>query len=408
MPVQSPIPSNRYLLWILAFVLSVPAAVLTYRFGWSLLTDPGRPIPGDFMVYWRAVERTLAQEPVYRPTDGSPFKYSPTFLYLFKALVHSDDVRRSVSLWSAFSVLSFFSGMGWLIWRCLALFPNRQKLIVGTLALGIVLGWRGFFETLAYGQVDLILQGMFLVWTATLLRPWSKPETFLFWSLPGLVLMIKPQMGIAFLPCFAFLPLPTLALLGSITLVWYLAPGAWIGLSSLALLFEQWVACLRIQQSAEFISGNLNQSLSATLARIIESPGSAGTWTTGLLIVFVVLVTALRFRIPASTYLSEPRLRVQLALAGLSAFLVFSPLSWRWMIMAWAPILALSVALTRGRRVLILGVALSLLTHSVFGGWIEKLHSDGVSHYGIYTWVSLCWFVGMAWNLFQKKRHPCR
>jgi hypothetical protein len=143
----------------------IPSVLLIYRFGWLLWLGPTGSMPGDFAVCWHAVERLISNQPVYQATDGSPFKYSPTFLYLFKSLVFLGHGNQSAAGWITASVLLFFGGAALWIFRTPSL-RSRPRAVLAAFGLGVILGWRGFFETLSYGQVDLILQGAFLIWVS--------------------------------------------------------------------------------------------------------------------------------------------------------------------------------------------------------------------------------------------------
>jgi hypothetical protein len=232
-----------------------------------------------------------------------------------------------------------------------------------------------------------------------ILRAGARMDRILLWGIPGLILMIKPQMGLAFLPVLAFWPLSSLGLLGLSILGWYFLPAVKIGFPALLRLFQDWALCLKEQQTPEFLSVNINQSLAAALARMVDATSQTGNLTMALLPVFLAIVVWIRIRVKREQFLSEPHLRVIIALFGLSGFLVFSPLSWRWMVSAWAPFLALLVPLPRGRVFLASGCVLAAFTHSHVGGWIELLHEDGVSFYGVYAWVNICLFIALLRNL---------
>jgi hypothetical protein len=76
-------------------------------------------------------------------------------------------------------------------------------------------------------------------------------------------------------------------------------------------------------------------------------------------------------------------LEFELMALGMSGYLLFSPLSWRWLVFFWVPI-----ALTRMERPrvsLAIWALLALATRVPFP-------NDGASAWGVFTWASLALF----------------
>ena len=57
------------------------------RFGILAVQHPGF-VPTDFTLLYNAADRLIAGEAIYRATDSSPFKYSPTFIWGYQHSFH--------------------------------------------------------------------------------------------------------------------------------------------------------------------------------------------------------------------------------------------------------------------------------------------------------------------------------
>jgi hypothetical protein len=108
--------------FLLAILLTV-GLVLGLRFSVGFLSTEASRVPGDFHVYWKACERLVNFQSFYVPEDSSPYKYSPTFTYLFRATFFQLSERPAAALWMLLSVIAFFTGFYGLARTLLARLP---------------------------------------------------------------------------------------------------------------------------------------------------------------------------------------------------------------------------------------------------------------------------------------------
>src|SRR3954466_5153231 len=79
--------------------IALVALYLALRFGPLWYFNADSRMPGDFYVSRVAAERMIAGQNIYVPGDPSPFKYSPTFAYLFRYTVFLLEENFSPAFW---------------------------------------------------------------------------------------------------------------------------------------------------------------------------------------------------------------------------------------------------------------------------------------------------------------------
>ncbi len=321
---------NTHHRW-LAIVLAIFVLYTIGRFGIDQIRPPGL-IPNDYMNFHHASDRLTQGAQVYQAEDSSPFKYSPTFLVLFKYTFDLLPHHLAWILWCALSISGFAWATHWL-WLTAGLsfrLPRRQ-LVALLVAFGIF-AWHGYIELFSYGQGDMLLFAIFVGAVATTPK---KSGDALAAGLMSLLLITKPQAGILlayFLICRRW---RMLALTAGGTLVLLLAPALGWGLTRQSQLFSQWWVVLA-QQSIEFLTGNLNQSLAAAIARGLGHR----SWVQILTPVIVAEGAALALFVTLlwpHAKVTSPRNHTRLAVTTLLLYAVISPLSWRWFTFIWLP-----------------------------------------------------------------------
>lgn len=389
---------GRMILQASALALSVffagVALSLSLRFGLFWYLEPASRIPGDFQVYWVAAERLSAGLPIYQPTDTSPFKYSPTFAYLFRWCLFSLNQKLAAAVWMAASVLAFFGALLVLGSRLVARAGNPGQL-VGAAVVAIALSWHAILETLSYGQVDLSLGAALVV----ILLPatggqrdrsnGSKALRALLW---GLILMVKPHLALVLASaCVAFGWREGLRA-AIATSAFLVLPALWLGPARLMALFGEWWNCLRVQQDAAFMTGNINQSLAAVLTRLMDRPQEFGALSALAVLAYLALISlfrpVLRRRWGARGGIS-PETKLALLACGLCGHLVFSPLSWRWGVFLWIPIVAIVASLQRSPLKLLPWLVLATACVGPIASWLGLGRDDQVSFLGLSCWASL-------------------
>ncbi len=401
---------NQYRELLFLFFIAALFSWLCVRFGPLWYLNPSSKIPGDFNVYWTASERFLQHQPIYRPEDPSPFKYSPTFLSIFYVTFFQIPLRFSAALWMTLSIASIalpFMTLGIMVSRLV----KTQGRSLWIIAIAILISWRGFIETLSYGQADLFLTSAFLFWAFSILysplQRQKSPSTN-FWItrawIPALTLMIKPHFLLAFIPVFFLRPFREVFIYGVITVLAYLIPVFWIGPNRLLHLFGEWIKCLVQQQGPDFMSGNLNQSLAATLARLTGRIEWVGALSFILILGYLISTLIFLRRRRDALSIGDSR-TTWLALAfGLSGYLLFSPLSWRWSIFNWVPVIGVLTIEGRARPYLITWAFIALCTHGFIGKHLEILHVDAVSFAGLYCGASLVLWIAVFASVLQPER----
>jgi len=368
---------------LLAAVLAVLAAYLAARFGVAWYLNPGSRMPGDFEVYWRAAERLVSQESIYVPADASPYKYSLAFAEAFRFTFFLLEARLAAAVWMTLSVLGFFGVLYVYVRRLLPL-ARSPLYAVGALFASIALSWSGILETLNYGQVDLLLVAGAMGAVATS----SVAARAAIWAA---ILAVKPHWGMVFLAVSIGGGAREFLKLSAAAALVYLAPIAWLGPSGWAGSLAEWVTCLRVQQDAAFMTSHLNLSLAAVLSRITgwtEGVGTLSAIGIGLDLVGLGWLLALRLRQGESL-----RFKLVALAFGLTGYLLFSPLSWRWFVFLWCPIVVTYASLGPRELGLTAWAALAFLARFRFFG---ALSAEDVHFAGVRAGATVALFVVLA------------
>jgi hypothetical protein len=153
----------------------------------------------DFEVYWRAGERALEAEPLYRSEDGHyQLKYLPAFAILAIPLALV-PITAAKGLWFMASAAS----IGVLLARSLALLPERRKPAWLLASVTFIAMAKFYGHELVLGQVNLLFAAV-LVEAVHFTR---RGRTVLAGALVALAVVIKPY-AIIFVPWFAASRLP--------------------------------------------------------------------------------------------------------------------------------------------------------------------------------------------------------
>lgn len=375
------------------------------RFGWLAVQWPGM-IPNDYTMYHTTCDNWLQGQTVYRPNDPSPFKYSPTFLVTFCGTLHQVGKHAA---WTHFAALSILA-LAWAMRRYwLWAFGNRYpspKIILPAIAASLVLGWHGYLEQFAYGQVDFLLFGA--VVAAALCSETRRLQPIAALLLGG-VLVTKPQMAI-FLAYFLLTnQFKTLLLTPLFTIILLLLPALGWGWAKHVEYFAAWKTCLH-QQSAEFMTGNHNQSIAASIARIFARRDSAIAYTQIFLAVGVAMTVATGWRIwPLGTLTTTARARLFGCVTLL--YLIITPLSWRWLTFMWIPIATVVLvdalemnSRTKKSQLIFFGLfaLVGIFRQKIVADAVGIREVDELSFVGFYTLGSLFLLVA-AWLGFNEK-----
>ncbi|MEW6058163.1 MAG: glycosyltransferase family 87 protein [Bdellovibrionota bacterium] len=326
----------------LRFGLLVLAIYTVIRFGILGVQPPGK-IPTDLLNFYVGVDRLNAGELVYQPKDWSPFKYSPTFLVLFSWTFYLLGQKLGWLMWCALSVLGFAWMADWL-WR--NAFPEQwenratpkgHRLKGWQLSLLIsaffVFGWHGFIEHFSYGQGDFLIFTAFLGSVALVEKRRNDAIAALVLSV---CLITKPQSAILLSYFFIRRKWTLLLSIGVCTVALLFSPALAWGWPRLLELFSQWQFILQ-SQSADFLTGNLNQNLAASLARLFnerEAVKFLSPMFLGLGAISMMVLTWF-WKTPSTM---APQAVCRLVCVVLMFYSLVSPLSWRWSTFIWIPV----------------------------------------------------------------------
>ncbi|MBU6154888.1 MAG: hypothetical protein KGP28_11345, partial [Bdellovibrionales bacterium] len=178
----------------------------------------------------------------------------------------------------------------------------------------------------------------------------------------------------------------------------------WLGPSRLLELFQEWLRCLAEQQSPSFISGNINQSLAAAISRWLDLPEAVGVLSASALVIYSMCLIIIKSRQkPDLRSLGPGQANLFLAF-GLSSYLVCSPLSWRWAVFNWVPVVLVLWRMKGSEKSLITWALIALLSQGFIGRHFDTLHEDAVSWFGLYALASLILWIASLFRILQVHR----
>jgi hypothetical protein len=261
----------------------------------------------------------------------------------------------------------------------------------------MVFGWHGYLEHFSYGQCDFIMFSLFILAALAIDENESNRAHFLAATLMSLALLTKPQTGLLLSYFLVTRRYKFLIFTAFTTLALLFLPAIGWGVDQQLSLFSQWKVSLIQQQTSEFLTGNLNQTLAAALARLaghreIVQPL---TW------IFIVLAGPLFIHFCRGAGVSR-KSRTRMICATLMFYCVVTPLSWRWLTFIWIPvffILATDAIRSSKSKVLryplaifiLVGILLQTAVAHFFG--ISEV--DNLSRDGLYCFAN-CLLFGTA------------
>lgn len=312
---------------------------------------PGKPlafqhnVPGDFGAYLKAWDTAHRGQDPYFTEPAAPYKYSPGMISFVRLL--PEDPQEAWFVFGALSLLGLVFvlviGARYESWRA-----------VGALLLGLGLAWKGFLETLDYGQLEFLILA-FAVGATLALRRFPFFAGFLAGILPGFklpwVLLLLPLLlkesslsqttqeeSLAAQKPMNPKKVPHRARRRGRVIAGYLMacflwgaaiPSLMFGSERAKILSQSWVATIRHPSRQAFIL-EANQSIWASCLRIFGGEHGMGWLFAALLSVAIGVLLIIRTLDRAQRRLCH----TGNALAWISPWLLFthliSPLAGRW------------------------------------------------------------------------------
>lgn len=337
-------------------------------------------VPGDFYPFHLVGRRVLSGETIYNINDVSPFKYSPAFAL---AMVSIAKLSKGLAwwIWCVGSTAVFLWATFYLIKSSKFFELARPKMFaIGGVAL--LSAWHGIIEHQSYGQADMLIFGLFVF---SVLKSGESNRSSAVVS--GLLLaccwLTKPPslvLGAYFLIRREY---RTLLWASIFTTTLFILPVIYWGPTAYLGLLQDWRTVLVTRQPADFLTGNLNQSIAATLSRWFGARESFALF----------LKLGIAGAVATTLALWARRARPSLAIAASFTYLLYmavTPLSWRWMTCAWLPlaIVAFSELDWRKPRSMIfltLYAALALFLQAIIARLFGVHEPDWLSAWGLYT-----------------------
>jgi hypothetical protein len=396
--------------WLSIFFI-VFSAYTVFRFGYYSVQWPGMT-PNDYAINHRAAERFLNGQELYQPNDPSPYKYSPTFVFFFVNTLNRLPIKTAWFLWCILSIVPFFVGFYRLLTRAFPKITTLELQPALLILFSLAAFWHGYLEHFSYGQVDFILFALWLMaFDLDCSNDDSTSRNTLISLLISASLLIKPQSAILLAFFLMQRKFKLLALTTLLTVILLFLPYPFWG-GRLFVYFAQWKNCIE-QQSIELLTGNLNQSLAAVLARISHHTSSMMTWAKGFIALGASACIVFTYRKPLEASV-EAKARLFCVCASL--YLVLSPLSWRWLSFYWLPLgVVLGMDAFNGgkenrvlRAVLYFAFALSLLLNKNIALHFGLEDTEPLSYWGFYGAINLLLLSGALFSLFQIQKRKGR
>ena len=183
---------------VLALTLAVLIGYALASFTAGIVFLARKPLPDDFVTFYRAAGRILAGQPLYQLADlhndplGAWYKYPPLFALLLTPLTRL-PLRTALEVWNGLNLAALATA----IWAVTRAHGRRwsEAAPPALLFAALALLFQPVLDTLIYGQMDLVLLGL-LALTYLALRTghpaWAGPPLALaigFKVYPALLLL---------------------------------------------------------------------------------------------------------------------------------------------------------------------------------------------------------------------------
>ncbi len=320
--------TSKRLSWLLPLILF--CLVILIFFPRQLMT---RMV--DFEVNYKAAQRLLYGETLYRVADGHyQFKYPPAAAFLYLPLTFL-PLNAAKIIWF---MLTLTASLGVLIFSSRLVGEKEKTATWIPVISGLILA-RFFLREISLGQINSIITFLLLLmiihWPAKSSPEWSNFLPGIYW---GIASALKPY-SLIFLPLF-ILRRATKSLFSGLAILFiaFIAPALFYGLKGNWLVHQEWISHLS-RSTPPLLTSQDNVSLFGLLAKWGGS--SFPVWETGMALVGLLALAMLGL-VLFSSYVSQP-----VRLEGSAILLLIplvSPLGWDYTFLSAAPAISFLLA----------------------------------------------------------------
>ena len=214
----------------------------------------------DFGVCYRAGQRILSGETLYRTVDGHlQYKYAPVSAFFYSAFAALPYEAAKV-VWYCLEIFCLFAAY-WLSYRCL---PSREKGRWFVIGLGLLILAKCTGREIQLGQVNI-----FIIFVLVLmLLTWIRKKEFASGVLWGISIFFKPY-ALVFLPYFLLKKRFKIVASGiSVLAVGLIAPALIFGWEGNLVVLKEWVGTLS-RSTPVLMAVSDNASLYAFLWKLL-------------------------------------------------------------------------------------------------------------------------------------------
>jgi hypothetical protein len=272
----------------------------------------------DFGVCYRAGQRILRGETLYRTVDGHlQYKYAPVSAFFYSAFAVLPYEAAKV-IWYYLEIFCLFAGF-WVSYRCLPSWEKGKWFVIG---LGLLILAKYTGREIELGQVNIFIIFILIL----MLAAWINKREFASGVLWGISIFFKPY-ALVFLPYFLLKRRLKIVASGvAVLAAGLMAPALVFGWGGNLVVLREWVGTLS-QSTPVLLAVSDNASLYAFLWKLLG--GQDKVWVEILFgTVFTVLGAAFLWmmRLGKKNSLERPE---TLEVAFLFTLIpLFSPLGW--------------------------------------------------------------------------------
>jgi hypothetical protein len=272
----------------------------------------------DFGVCYRAGQRILRGETLYRTVDGHlQYKYAPVSAFFYSAFATLPNEAAKI-IWYYLEIVCLFAGF-WISYRCL---PSRERGKWFVIGLGLLILAKFAGREIELGQVNIFIIFILVLMLLALIKKNEFAAGFLW----GISIFFKPY-AVVFLPYFLLKRRLRIVVSGvAVLAVGSMVPALIFGWRGNLIVLKEWVGTLS-QSTPVLLAVSDNASLYAFLWKLLGAQDKV--WVEILFgTVFTILGAALLWMIGQGKKSALERPETLEVAFLFSLIPLFSPLGW--------------------------------------------------------------------------------